>query len=110
MYPATNRVYLVDAQGFGREARAARHDHADAVRFALDDGVGADGGAEDDPFDGGEVLAAEDLVHHADERQDEMKLVRRDLRFLFDLEMIEEDGIRVGAPDVNAENHDNSFG
>jgi hypothetical protein len=31
-----------------------------------------------------------------------MKLVGQDFRFLLDLEILEEDGIRVGAPDVNA--------
>jgi len=45
-------------------------------------------------------------VHHADKRRDEMKLVRRDFSvFFLTFEILEENGIRVGAPDVNAENH-----
>jgi len=108
--PRDEARVLADPKVLGREARAACHDHPDTGRLALDDGVGGQGGAEDDALDGCRVLVAQDLVHHADERRDEAELVRGDLGLLSDLEILEEDGIRVGAPDVNAEDHATSFG
>ena len=89
-----------------RKTGSADDQHSHPVDLVLNDGIGGNGGAEDDPFqltDGGLI---DQFVRNREEGGQEVLLVRENLGLFQNREVIDQNRIRMCAAHINTQDHD----
>ena len=100
---------LADPVIFRGNARSAHHQHAHRVGPAGDDGIGVQGGAQIKGGYRSGILIGKDEMQHLADRFQQIVMVGGGLGSGNQSGSVDEDGIGVGAADIDSYTHGNSL-